>query len=242
MSKTLSVLIGLCAATGVALAADGPASEPAGPTLRLLERHGHVTPRREGFQHTAGGNVYVWRPAPDTVAIRATGVAVAGAHPCKDSIAAQDVDLSQCFEVLPGAPGKKLTLSVEGRVVGLLRTHCKGGGGVAEESACASIACGPTVVCSLALPPHSVAAGESLSVNDHAAVAKVPVLPGTYTLQGNFRVAVTHPHSLVPYKAGTAEFAPEPALDPHWISVYEPFHGAHKKEFGFQVVIKVSAE
>ena len=32
------------------------------------------------------------------------------------------------------------------------------------------------------------------------------------------------------------------ALDPLWISAWEPFHGASKKDFGFQIILKVSAE
>jgi len=31
-------------------------------------------------------------------------------------------------------------------------------------------------------------------------------------------------------------------FDPLWISYWEPFHGANKKDFGFQVTVKVSAE
>ena len=36
--------------------------------------------------------------------------------------------------------------------------------------------------------------------------------------------------------------APDPALDPLWISYWEPFHGAVKKDFGFQVTVKVAPE
>jgi hypothetical protein len=35
---------------------------------------------------------------------------------------------------------------------------------------------------------------------------------------------------------------PDPALDPLWISAFEPFHGAQKKDFGFRVTIKVEPE
>ena len=55
-------------------------------------------------------------------------------------------------------------------------------------------------------------------------------------------IAVSNPHSLLPCKAASAEFAPDPALDPLWISYWEPFHGAIKKDFGFQVVVKAVAE
>ena len=43
-------------------------------------------------------------------------------------------------------------------------------------------------------------------------------------------------------KAASAEFAPDPALDPLWISYWEPFHGAIKKDFGFQVTVRVVPE
>ena len=43
-------------------------------------------------------------------------------------------------------------------------------------------------------------------------------------------------------KAASAEFAPDPALDPLWISYWEPFHGANKKDFGFKVTLKASVE
>jgi hypothetical protein len=60
-----------------------------------------------------------------------------------------------------------------------------------------------------------------------------------YTLAQSFVVSAGHPQSLRPCKAASAEFAPDPALDPLWISYWEPFHGAVKKDFGFQITIKV---
>ena len=75
------------------------ASAPSTPTIKLYDRQGQVTPRRAGFQHTGGGNIDVAQPSPDTVVITMTGVAVAGAHPLKDSIAAMDFDLSQAVEI-----------------------------------------------------------------------------------------------------------------------------------------------
>src|SRR5436305_10698672 len=89
----------LLAAAVLALsAAPAPAAAPA-PTITLHERHGHVTPQRQGFTHTGGGNIDIAQPTPDTVVITMTGVAVAGGHPCKDSVASQDFDLQQCFKV-----------------------------------------------------------------------------------------------------------------------------------------------
>jgi hypothetical protein len=31
-------------------------------------------------------------------------------------------------------------------------------------------------------------------------------------------------------------------MDPLWISYWEPFHGASKKDFGFQVTLKIAEE
>ena len=64
------------------------------------------------------------------------------------------------------------------------------------------------------------------------------LVPGTYTLHGTLVLSATHPRSLCG-KPASAEFAPDPALDPLWISYWEPFHGVMKKDFGFQVTIKV---
>jgi hypothetical protein len=104
------------------------ATSPRPPASIILgARHGHVTPSRCGFTHTGGGNIDVAQPTADVVIVTMTGVAVAGAHPCKDSLAAMSFDLVQSFEISFDSP--KLTrakLVLEGRVIGLLRSHAKG--------------------------------------------------------------------------------------------------------------------
>jgi hypothetical protein len=236
MNKFIASLFALTVLAG----ADAPS--PA-PTITLHDRHAQVIPQRAGFQHTGGGNIDVQQPTPDTVVITMTGVAAAGAHPAKDSVAAMDFDLTQCFEVNIDKPeGKKLKLSIESRVIGLIRSQPHGKGTAEESGACATITCGPADVLTVCAPSHAVSAGENLSINDHTGPCVVPVAPGKYTLHQSFHVSVNHPHSLLPCKAASAEFAPDPALDPLWISAWEPFHGASKKDFGFQVILKVSAE
>jgi hypothetical protein len=242
MSKFLP---GLAAALlPAALLAQGPppAPAPAKASITLYERHGHVTPQRHGFQHTGAGNIDVAQPSPDTVVITMTGVAVAGPHPCKASTASMDFDLNQCFEVsVDRTEVRTAKLTVEARVIGLLRSgHC--GKGTAEESGgCATVSAGPAALVTVCAPPHSVSGGENLSINDHEGPVTVPVGVGKYTLHQTFHVAVHNPRGLCG-KASSAEFAPDPALDPLWISYWEPFHGAAKKDFGFQVTLKVAAE
>lgn len=220
------------------LAADAPTV-----TLTLGPRQGTATPLRQGFTHTGGGNIDVAQPTPDVIVVTLTGVAVAGAHPCKHSSAAWTFDLSQCFEVVFEKPEvKRAKLSVEGRVIGLLRSHSKGGGSAEVGPGTATVSAGPVQVVTLALPPRSVAGGENLSVNDRDGPVAVPVLPGKYVLHEHWALSAVHPKSLMPCKAASAEFAPDPALDPLWISYWEPFHGAAKKDFGFQVIVRVAPE
>src|SRR5215468_4292954 len=108
----------------------GPA--PAPPvSITLYERHGHVTPVKGKCTHTGGGLIDVAQPAPDTVVVTMTGVVVANST--------MKFELEQLFEVNFDNPKtKKANLTVEGRVLGLLRGEKAG---CAEYGdACASIA------------------------------------------------------------------------------------------------------
>jgi hypothetical protein len=169
-------------------------------------------------------------------------VAVAGAHPFKDSVAAMTFDLDQAFEINFENPKvKRARLTLEGRVIGLLRTH-KGGGSAAQGPAHAALTCGNAEILAIDMPSHCVTGGDNLSVNVH--VGPVPALldAGPYHLHQTFAVSASHPRTVKMCKASSSEFAPDPALDPLWISYWEPFHGAIKKDFGFQVTVKVSAD
>jgi hypothetical protein len=224
------------------LHAQQPPAAPPGPVIVLKERQAKVVPQRQGFNHTGGGNIDVAQPAPDTVVLTMTGVAVAGAHPFKNSVASQDFDLTQCFDVVLDKPeNRKLRLVVTTRVIGLLRSH-KHGGGTAEESGAVTVTSGPAALATLQAPAHSVCGGECLSVNDQEGPATLPIAPGPFTVHQVFHVAAHHGNNVAPCKAASAEFAPDPALDPLWISYWEPFHGAAKKDFGFQVVLKAVAD
>jgi hypothetical protein len=240
-----SLVTGLAAAWPLAnMAAQAPAPAAGPPvTITLGLRHGHVTPARSGCNHTGAGNIDVAQPTPDTVIITMTGVAVATGSPCQAGLAAMDFDLNQCLDVAferPDVKAAKITL--EARVIGLLRSHCKGGGSAEESGACGTVACGPTQLITVCAPSHSVAGGENLSINDHDGPVSAPITPGPYTLHQQFHIAAAHGKCVLPCKAASAEFAPDPALDPLWISYWEPFHGAAKKDFGFQLIIRVAPE
>jgi hypothetical protein len=218
-----------------------PASTASPPASIVLgSRHGHVTPNRCGFTHTGGGNIDVAQPTSDVVVITMTGVAVAGAHPFKGSTASMNFELTQNFEISFDNPKlKRAKLVLEGRVIGLLRSHAKGSGTAGEGPACASVVRDGTSLVTLCVPEHAVACGENLSINDHEGSIEIPIVPGKYTLAQTFVITASHPGTLRPCKAASTEFAPDPALDPLWISYWEPFHGANKKDFGFQITLKI---
>jgi hypothetical protein len=205
---------------------------PAPPvSITLFERHGHVTPVKGKCTHTGGGLIDIASPTPDTVIITMTGAAVANSS--------MQFELDQAFEVNFDDPKvKRAKLTVEGRVVGLLRGERKG---CAEYSAaCATVVAGPAELVTVCVPPHQVCGCSSLGVNDHDGPRAVPVAPGKYCLHQVFTIAARSDCCLC--KRPSAEFAPDPALDPLWINYFEPFHGVKKESFGFQVVLRVAPD
>jgi hypothetical protein len=230
------------AAPGQAVTINVAPAAPAAPPASFVvgPRHGHVVPVRHGCTHMGGGNIDIAQPSPDTLIITMSGAAVAYGSVC-DASAAQNFDLDQAFEVSFDNPKlKKAKLTMEARVIGLLRS--KGKSDTASyDNACARVVSGPTALVSLCVPPHSVAGCENLSVNDHAGPISVPIVAGKYCLNQTFVVSAAA-HKCLLCKGPSAEFAPDPALDPLWISYKEPFHGAIKKDFGFQVILKVAED
>ena len=143
--------------------------------------------------------------------------------------------------MLDNPKSKHVKLTLEGRVIGLLRSH-KGGGSAQHGPAHAAVACAGAELLFLDVPSHCIGSGENVSINDRRGPISVSLVAGEYHLSQTFGVTVSHPHSVKLCKAASAEFAPDPALDPLWISFWEPFHGAAKKDFGFQVIMKVTPE
>ena len=228
--------------------ADEPAKAPAGPpaSITLRDRHGHVTPVRTGFTHTGSGYIDIQQPTPDVLVVTMTGVAVAGGHPCKNSAASMDFDLDQCFEInFDKLDLKSVKVSLEARVIGLLRSECccKVSGSAEQAAGCATVGCDGAALVTVCAPAHSVAGGENLSVNCHDGPVSATITKGgKYTLHQTFHIAAAHGQSLLGGKAASAEFAPDPALDPLWISYLEPFHGIGKKDFGLQVTLRVAED
>jgi hypothetical protein len=223
------------------LSAQPPAPPPPRVAFRLGDRHGHATPERTGAARTGGGNVEVTQPSDDTLNLIMTGVVVAGPHPCKESSALMDFDLNQGLEIVFADPAlKKARLTIAGRLTGLLRGDKYGGSASVGRGEIAVTSSHGAVV-ALSVEGHAVSGGENLAINDRKGSVSVSVLPGEYQVVQTLHIEAAHARSICG-KAASAEFAPDPALDPTWISVTEPFHGANKKDFGFRVVLRVEPD
>jgi hypothetical protein len=200
-------------------------------SLILHQRHGHVTPVKGKHAHTGGGLIDIVSPAPDTVVITMSGAVVANGS--------MAFDLDQLVEVSFDDPKlKKAKLTIEGRVVGLLRGEPLGCAEYTDASAHLGVASANLV--GISVPTHSVCQRDSLAVNDHDGPYTVPVLPGKYTLHQTFTIAANSRCRAC--KRPSAEFAPDPAIDPLWINYWEPFHGVKKDTFGFQVTVRVAPD
>jgi len=211
---------------------------PPDVSINLNKRTAVATPCRKGCTHTGGGNIDVQQPSPDTLVVTMSGVAVAYGSPTGPAQAALDFALTQGFEVSFDKPSVKAAkLTMEARVIGFLRAEKAGS---AEESGSAVLGGDSCSGLSLAIPSHAVGCGQSQSINDKEGPVSLTVGAGNYCLNQTFHAAASMPKSILPTKAPSAEFAPDPALDPLWISAKEPFHGAKKSDLGFQVTIKVA--
>ncbi|MBX7105728.1 MAG: hypothetical protein K1X57_16720 [Gemmataceae bacterium] len=237
--KLLVSLVATAALAGLAVAADAP-NPPV--TIVLGPRQSQATPSRAGFAHTGGGNIDVAQPSPDTLVVTMSGVAVAGAHPALHSTAAMCFELDQTFDVVFAQPGTRGKLTIEGKTVGALRSHAHGGGSAQVGPGVATLLCGPSAIATLATTPHAVACGQNQTINDRTGPTVLLLSASRLTLHQTFSVSAAHPTNIWWCKAASSEFAPDPALNPLWISYREPFHGVGKKEFGFQVTIRVEPE
>ena len=217
---------------------------PPDVSISLQKRTAHVVPCKSKCTHTGGGNIDVQQPSPDTIVVTMTGAAVAYGTPFNPGNAGMNFDMTQLFEISFDKPTVKAAkITIEGRVIGALRSSCKGG--CAEESATASVSGngGGASVVSVDMPSHSVANGQNLSINDHEGPNGIVInAAGSFVLSQTFHVQASMPKTGLSGKAPSVEFAPDPAIDPLWISAREPFHGIAKKDFGFQITVKVAPE
>lgn len=225
------------------------------PPLELVVVPGEASavPARKGVSFANGGIIDVAQPNPTTIVVTMTGLCATNADLVCTSIANYHFELTQGFAVaINDKKIKAAKLTLESRVIGILRTnhhhyvcwnhHCPTAD---TEPALAAIStCDGAPVASLSLPPRSAGCCQDLSVYNHEGPICVPVFCGKYTLHETWGFGTTHPCFWC--RGASAEFAPQPqyyvsAAD-YWFQEWLPFNGTATKDFGYQVIIKVTPE
>ena len=254
--RTTTLLTGfvlLCLALPV-YAEEPIASGPLPPVeLILTPGEASAVPLKKGAAYANGGVINVAQPNPTTIVVTMSGLTAANADGFWTSMANYNFDLTQCFAVVFNAKGvKTATLTLEGRVIGLLRTqyshhegclHKDKQYGTAETMpAIATVSCGPAEVMTMTLPARAAIGCEDLSVYNHEGPLAVSVGPGKFTLHETWGIGTSHAafHS----RGASAEFSPQPNYvpDSNPLIGFQPFNGLATRDFGFQVTLKLVPE
>jgi hypothetical protein len=255
--KTVRILLTGCALLALAWPARAQEAAAPRPPVEFIIQPGEASavPFKRGVSHANGGVIDVAQPNPTTLVITMSGLAATNADLIHTSIASYHFELNQIFELAFNSPRVKgATLTLEGRVEGLLRTdhqhythpwgphHC---GTATTDPALAGIGVGHTEILTVSLPPRAAGCCDDLSVYNHEGPLVVPITPGKYTLHGTWGFGTTHPCFCC--RGASAEFSPQPAsceegAAAYWFSEWHPFNGAATKDFGFQITVKVIPE
>lgn len=255
-SKLLSICLLVSGMAGTGSAQDAMTASPR-PAVELVVMPGEAsaTPLKKGIAYVNGGVIDVAQPNPTTIVVTMTGLTAVNADLLCSSVANYQFDLVQCFKVAVNSKRVQAShLTLEGRVIGLLRSDhshhagccfhhlCKKCGTAEAMPATAAISCGSQPLVSLTLPARTASDCQDLSIYNHEGPLETMVPAGTFTLHANWGFGVTHPafHT----RGASAEFAPQPSYVPesYWFSEFRPFNGLATRDFGYQVIIKVVPE
>jgi hypothetical protein len=206
-------------------------------SLRLGMADASGVPGKEHHGKTGGGNFIVRQPSPDTLQITMTGLAQAHGNPLSTSAAHFHFDLRQSFTVVFNDPAVgAASLHVQGYVMGVLRSPCKGTAALAK--ACAALAVdgvGPE----LCLPARSVGAKDNLSLYLRTERLCVPAVPACYVLHQAFEIVASEPKGSVPGHGASVDFSTSEDQTVNFGTRHDPFDGVSRRDFGFHVIVRV---
>lgn len=229
----------LLLATAVAL----PAAPPYQIVLR--SRHAAVTPQRTQHEtQTGGGSILVEQPEPNTIYFNMAGSAVVGSDHHRTA-ATLDFQLDQELEIIATRPNvRPPRIGMIGRVVGTLQvTHpgkcCKPCGMADQGPAGASLCLGETELLCVSVPTSGVICGQELSINHQVGPVECVGDVGCYHLNGTFRISATQGQGVFHRQFAVADFDPAPQLDAFWADALKPFRAVPRRDFGFQLVVRV---
>lgn len=252
--KARMLLTGLLVCLPVLPAAAQDAGTRPPVEIVVLPGEASAVPFKRGVAYANGGVIDVTQPNPGTLVVTLSGLTATNADLLCTSVASYSFQLAQCIEVrFNSARVKGAQLTLEGRVIGLLRTNheiynrcCftkyKKCPEAHTDPALAALSAGGQDIVAVNLPPRQASNCEDLSVYNHEGPLTVPVAAGKYTLHGTWGFGTTHPCFCC--RGASAEFSPQSYEVPgaYWLSEFRPFNGLATKDFGFQITVKVIPE
>jgi hypothetical protein len=211
-------------------------------TITLGPRRACALPCTEHLAVAEGGTIDVEAPSSDTVTVLLSGTTAASAYLGCRSSARMTMDLAQEFEVASSGPSDGfVAFDLDSKLVGYLRSKDRGGARVTLASATlAPLGCDNCVPVVLSHPPQAIAGKAGQMCNLRLTPQKSPPMPlGRYLLTARFVIEA--------YSGGlcdghsAADFSPDVTLADPFVRPRDPFQGASKKGFGFNITIKAVA-
>lgn len=241
------LLSGLAASLApVALFAADP---PPGPAYQIVlrSRTATATPMRSKDAQTGGGSITVEQPEPHTIVVTMGGAAVVGSD-FHASSAGITFDLQQDLDIIPTRKGvRPPRIGMVGRVVGTLVVtdpgKCGKALGTAEQGpAAACLSTGGASVLSLNVKSATLGSAQESSINHREGPIESPAATGSYRLSGSFSIGATQGKGVWHRQYAVADFDPAPQLDGTWADVLKPFRAVPRRDFGFQLILRVVEE
>lgn len=239
-SSYTSRLFVFCAACLGYLSSSRGAVVPAPPYVILLHSRGAaVTPEKSKNSQTGGGYIQVTQVEPNAVMFFMHG-AVATRADHKDGSAAMQFELNQDFEIVPAREGvRPPRISLSAWVIGTLNSTEAEGGTAEQAAGCAAVRSADVPLLKVCVNPHGVSTGQNLLVNDRFGPIQAAAVPGPYTLHQTFALNANQPKRACRPGFASADFDPDPRLDPQWNALLKPFRAVSHKDFGFHVLLRV---
>ena len=195
-----------CVLLGLVWPAVGQEASGPRPPVEIILTPGEAgaLPVKQGVAYVNGGVIDVSQPNSTTLVVTMSGLTAANADLLCRSWAEHHFDLTQGFDVVVNSKRvKSAKLTLESRVIGLLRTewmhqagclNCRKKVATAETlPAVASVCSGPEEIAGVTLPARAAPGCDDLSVYNHEGPTSAPVGPGRYTLHETWGFGVTHP-------------------------------------------------
>jgi len=220
------------------------AADPPAYQIVLRSRFSEATPYRTKEAQTGGGSVLVEQPEPNTIVFTMGGSAVVGSE-FHGSTAGITFNLEQDLDIIPTRKGlRSPRLGMIGRVVGTLQVTdagkcCQPCGSADQGPASACLSTGGTSFLSVNVPSSAAACGQEISINHQDGPVECKGAVGQYHLNGTFRIGVSQGKGVFNRQSAVADFDPAPQLDAFWSDALRPFRAVPRRDFGFQVVVRV---